>query len=362
MLAFIYLQAYNCKHTNTKGVLMDKQQPKKAIGGHARAKALSSEERSVIARKAATARWNSDLPQAEYEGSFFIGDTQVNCAVLPNAQRIITQGTFLKLLGRSRSPKGGTGVFSTVDGLPIFLQNEALTPYITEELAMSTTPVFYTGKNGGKGVGYDARIVPKVADVYLKLRDAALRSGNPVPKRYEKTVIAADILVRGLADQGIISMVDDATGYQRDRAKDAVVKILEQFVAKAIQPWMHTFPDEFYEELFRLRGLHYPTVKKPQYIGHLTNDIIYARLAPSVLEELKNNTPRDAKGRHAQQLHRRLTPDIGHPKLRELLASVITLMKLSNNYDEFHDLLERIHPKYGNTLPMPLHDKPKMLN
>lgn len=340
---------------------MNKQQSKRAQGGHARARSLSSTERSDIARKAANARWNTDLPKTDYEGSFNIGDTQVNCAVLPNTQRIITQSTFLKLLGRSRSPKGGTGVFSTVNDLPIFLQSEDLKPFISEALAMSTTPVFYQSKNGVKGVGYDARIVPKVANVYLKLRDNFLQQGKPIPKRYQKTIIAADTLVRGLADQGIISMVDDATGYQRDRAREAVVKILEQFVAKAIQPWIHTFPDEFYEELFRLRDLRYPTVKKPQYIGHLTNDIIYVRLAPSVLEELKKSTPRDAKGRHSQQFHRRLTQDIGHPKLRELLASVITLMKLSTNYDEFHDLLERIHPKYGDTLPMSLHDKPKAL-
>ena len=38
--------------------------------------------------------------------------------------------------------------------------------------------------------------------------------------------------------------------------------------------------------------MEYPkdTVKKPQYFGHLTNDIIYKRLAPSVLDELESNT------------------------------------------------------------------------
>jgi P63C domain len=47
--------------------------------------------------------------------------------------------------------------------------------------------------------------------------------------------------------------------------------------------------------LFRLRGLDYPTetVKRPHYFGKLTNDIIYRRMAPGVLAELKNVTPRD---------------------------------------------------------------------
>ena len=56
---------------------------------------------------------------------------------------------------------------------------------------------------------------------------------------------------------------------------------------------MRTFPDDYYRELFRLRGLEFPadTVKKPQYFGHITNNVVYKRLAPGVLQELKNTTP-----------------------------------------------------------------------
>ncbi len=221
---------------------------------------------------------------------------------------------------------------------------------------MASNPVFYRTKTGGKGVGYDARLLPKVADVYLQFRDDAIKNRGTVPKRYENMVIAADILVRGLADVGIVALVDEATGYQRDRAKDALSKILEEFIAKELRPWVHTFPDEFYAELFRLRGLSFPTdtVKKPQYFGLLTNNIIYARLAPSVLEELKKATPRDSKGRHKQQLHRRLTEDVGHPKLREHLMAVIALMKVSPDYKSFTSYLDKVYPKYGDQLSLPI--------
>lgn len=335
--------------------MKDKQ---KAKGGHARAKSLSKTERSEIARIAAAARWSNEVPIATHEGELPIAGTNVNCAVLPNGQRVITQATFLRALGRSRSPKAGTGVLSTADGMPFFLQNEALKPFISDELAISTTPIFFRTKSGGKGVGYDARLLPQVAEVYLKFRDAHLNSKGAVPRPYQKMVQAADILMRGLADVGIIALVDEATGYQRDRAKDALSKILEEFIAKELQPWVRTFPEEFYENLFRLRGLSYPTstVKKPQYFGVLTNNIIYARLAPSVLEELKKATPRDAKGRHKQQLHRRLTDDVGHPKLREHLASVVTLMKISKDYDQFISLLDTVHPRFGTQLTLAIDD------
>ncbi len=88
--------------------------------------------------------------------------------------------------------------------------------------------------------------------------------------------------------------------------------------------------------------------------GHVTNDIIYSRLAPGVMEELKNATPRAPDGRQKHQLRRRLTEDLGHPKLREHLASVITAMQSSDNYDDFIRKLDRVKPRFGDTLPLPL--------
>src|SRR5947209_4665028 len=85
-------------------------------GGRARANALTPQQRREIARKAANARWDSDVPQAGNEGSFVIGDATIAAAVLPNGKRLVGQGTFLKAIGRARTPKAGTGVFSTVDG------------------------------------------------------------------------------------------------------------------------------------------------------------------------------------------------------------------------------------------------------
>lgn len=331
---------------------------KKAKGGYARADALSPEERKGIARKAALARWDGELPIATHEGDFPLGDVVISCAVLPNGKRVITQATFLRALGRSRSPKAGTGVLATVEGLPFFLQAEALRPFISEELAMSTTPLFYRTLSGGKGVGYDANIMPTVAEVYLKFRDACLKEKGQVPGRYERMISAADILMRGLARVGIIALVDEATGYQLYRAKDALQQILEQFIAKELRPWVHTFPDEFYSHLFRLRGLAYPrdTVKKPMYFGHLTNDIVYKRMAPGVLDELKRVTPRTPNGRLKHHYHRKLTEDVGHPKLREHLAKVITVMKLSKDYHQFESQLNIVVPRYDETYALPFDD------
>jgi len=334
---------------------MDKEKIGKAKGGYARAESLSREVRKAIARKAAHVRWEGDLPQATHEGEFPIGNSIISCANLIDGRRIITQSTFLRVLGRSRSPKAGTGVLSTVDELPFFLQAEVIKPFINNELAMSTKPIFYRNQGGGRGVGYDGTLLPKVADVYLKFRDQCFAEKREIPKRYEHIIIASDILMRGLAHVGIIALIDEATGYEKDRIKSDLAKILEAFVAKELQPWVKTFPSEFYEQLFRLRGIEHISngVKRPQYFGYITNDIIYDRLAPGVLRELKEKAEKDARGRLKYRLHQKLTPDLGHPKLRDLLASVTTIMKLSNTWLDFKEKLNRIHPAYHQTLTLP---------
>jgi len=86
-------------------------------------------------------------------------------------------------------------------------------------------------------------------------------------------------------------------------------------------------------------------MKLPQYFGHLTNDIVYKRLAPAVLRELQERNPRVGSGRRHKH-HQWLSVDIGHPKLLEHLGMVIGAMKLSTDFDDFKKKLNRIAPVY----------------
>jgi P63C domain-containing protein len=194
------------------------------------------------------------------------------------------------------------------------------------------------------------------ATVLADLCDVVLASRKAGKLQHQQAHIAeqCEILVRGFARLGIIALVDEATGYQADRARDALAKILEAFVAKELRKWMKTFPADFYQELFRLREIPYTgSVKRPQYIGHLTNDLVYDRLAPGVRQELNRLIPRDDKGRLKNKLFQRLTEDVGHPKLREHLVSVTVLMRASENWQSFKRMIDRSLPRYGDTPYLP---------
>jgi hypothetical protein len=329
----------------------------KAKGGFARAQSLTTEERKAIARKGAEARWNTDVPIAEYEGDFPLGNATISAVVLPNGKRLITQATFLRALGRSRSPKAGTGVFTTVDGLPFFLQADALKPFISDELRESTTPIFYRTKNGKRGVGYDAELLPRVCEVYLNLRDSSLATKGKVGKQYKHIVDACDLLIRALAHVGIISLIDEATGYQYDRARYALAEILENFISKELIKWATTFPDEFYKQIFRLKGWTPNDIatRRPKIFGKITNDLVYERLAANVLKHLEHLNPKNEKGQRRHKHFQRLTPDVGHPELVSLLTSEITIMRGFDDgkWDEFYKFLNRVLPKQT---PLPLFD------
>ncbi len=330
--------------------------PKKVAAGMARAKALSAKERSAIAKGAAEARWTANLPEADFEGDFDIGDKTVSAAVLRDETRVITQATFLRALGRSRSPKAGTGVLSTVDELPVFLQARALQPFINKELEVSTKPIFYRTRSGGKGVGYDATLIRQVADVYLRYREHCLAEKGLIPVRYRKMIAAAEAVKTALADVGIIALVDEATGYQDVRNRLALQEIFDAVLRKELAAWAKRFPDEFYRQIFRLRGWEWRGrhINPPQIVAHYTNDFVYDRLAPGLREELENRMPKTPSGNKKGRLHQLFTDDIGHPLLAQHVHMVTMFMKAAESWDEFKKNLDKVAAKKNTNYELPL--------
>lgn len=164
-----------------------------AKGGNARAQKLSKERRGEIAKQAAEAKWGVNMLQADFEGDVKIAGRSIPAAVLPNGKRLLNQGQFLQAIGRARTPKAGTGGLAlSADGLPFFLQAELLKPSINNELRESTTPILFRNRQGRRAIGYDAALLPKVCEVYLKFRNACAIEDWPVPKQYEHIVKACD--------------------------------------------------------------------------------------------------------------------------------------------------------------------------
>lgn len=316
--------------------------------GKAAAAAMTAEERKARAMKGVEARkFRNSLNKVIYKGELNIGDVSMPCYILDDGRRIISehgiQNNFGTTGGKGRRIRSelekNTGV-----PVPLFLASKALEPFIQEVFKDGYLETIQYVVNDTVNTGFDATILPKVCEVWLKAKDAGALQASQLARAKK-----AEILMRGLAHIGIVALVDEATGYQDAREKDALAKIFEKFVAEELQPWIKTFPDEYYRQIFRLYGYQYPpengSVKRPGFFGHVTNKVVYKKLAPELLPELKKQAKKI--GKKGTRLHQTLTNDMGHPRLREHLASIIALMKVSTDKDDFFEKVDLVHPDFN---------------
>ncbi|MFN8995468.1 MAG: P63C domain-containing protein, partial [Pseudomonadota bacterium] len=199
--------------------------------------------------------------------------------------------------------------------------------------------------------GYDHSILVAVCKVWL-----AARAAGALQKQQLAKAQYAEALTLALADTGVAALIDEATGYQDDRAKDALAKIFATFLAKERQKWALTFPIDFYREIYRLRGWKFEpwNTKRPSVVAAWTDDFVYDRLAPGLTEELRTKNPVSDSGRRTHKHHQWFNPDRGHPKLKEHISGVIALLRAAEDWPSFKRGLERAYPKFNQTIPMAL--------
>jgi hypothetical protein len=212
-------------------------------------------------------------------------------------------------------------------------------------------PIKYVATSGATsgviGHGYEATTLADICDVIL----AARKAGALMKQQYH-LADQCEILVRSFARVGIIALVDEATGYQDARERDALAKILEAFIAKELRPYIRTFEQDYYKAICNLKGWEFKTSsRRPRIIGKITNDLVYSRLAPGVLEELRKKNPVIKDGRREAKHFQWLNEQRGHPELQKHLARITGWMEMASSWDEFYKLLNDKKPVYrGPTL------------
>ena len=317
-----------------------------SLGGKARAESMTSSRRTEIARDAALARWG-DIHVATHTGELRIGDRVLSCAVLEDGTRVLSQSTFLDALGRN-TQKSRRGPAEDIRAP--FLSAQNIQPFITDDVRAMAEPIAYRVQGvAGRAWGYQANLLPQVCDIYLSAREA--KALAPSQRLVAEMAI---VLVRGLARVGIVALVDEATGYQETRARNELQLILEMYVAAEFRPWLKRFPDEFFQQIYRLQGWEFRpgTSKRTPQVGKLVNRYIYDQLPPGVHEELRRLNPRTETGGRRHKHHQLLTETTGHPHLDRQISTVTTLMRIANSKTEFETLFERAFPPVNPRLPL----------
>ena len=336
--------------------------PPQSLGGTARAKKLTPEARREIASIAGQARWakeaerNPDrtvFAKATHVGAIHLGALEIECAVLEDGTRVLSRAGFVRAIGRKGKVKGGEQ-YEPESKLPVFLGADNLKPFISIDLSGNSNPIYFRHPlSRTLSMGYKAELLPAVCKVFMDARAADKLRENQVHIAKQ-----CEILVHGFAKLGITGLIDEATGYQEVRDRLALQKILDAYIAKELAAWAKRFPDEFYQQLFRLRGWAWDgmSVSRPSYVGKLTNDLVYQRLAPNILDELQKKNPKNESGNRTTRHHQWLTADVGHPALAQHIHALIALMRAATDWTGFYKMVERALPKKTGQLPLLLED------
>lgn len=275
-----------------------------------------------------------EIPKINYSGTVTIGNKELSCAVLSDGTRILTNTAVFKAFDRPR--KGKPSEEYRLKNTPAFLTANNLKTYIDREFTDDDFSIEY--KKGSKiFTGYRAEILPRICDIYLSARDDGVLTESQKP-----LAVASDILMRSLAKVGIVALIDEATGYQYERDARALQELLSQYIAKEFLPWVKTFDDEFYIQMFRLRGWDYKGRLKTSYAGQLTNFLVYNRLPEGVLDELKKLNPiLNKNGYRRYKLHQGLTKEQGYQHLTHQISIATTMMRGFDTWEEFEPVFRK---------------------
>ena len=304
-------------------------------GGKARSAALSSEERSAIAKEAAIKRWSEPVRQAAFgtpDKPIRIADIEVPCYVLDDGQRVIATSGMLDTLNIARggAMKGG------MSRLELFVSGKLIKPFISNELlARVQNPIkFKIGPNVAYGYG---------SDTLIDIAESVIRADNAGELQKQQSGIAHQcrVITSSLTRIGLIALIDEATGYQTKRDKDELQQILTVYLLPEHLPWLQTIPEEFTNEIYRVYGWkRQPNNRGPRYAGKLIRQLIYEKLPKPVLPALDEINPSNSKYQRKHRHHQFLTDKQGLDHFRSQIITVMTLLRISKNKAEFSKNLE----------------------
>jgi hypothetical protein len=200
--------------------------------------------------------------------------------------------------------------------------------------------------------GYDTSTFVEVLKV---LMDA--RRTNKLAPTQMFLADRAEAMLLSLANTTLDSIVYQETGFWKAIEGQRISEILEKYLQDHPRKWAKTFPDDFWSKLIRVKGYpSYFALKRPSFVGHWVNDIVYDRLAPGIKEKLNEVNPRLVSGRRKNTHHQHTTKDHGLPELKAHLIKVMAYMDAAADDGQFVKMLNRGTPKFGKTYEMPLDD------
>jgi hypothetical protein len=348
MLAVILSQA----STKKEQAVMSNDNPK-SKGGIARAASLSADERKDIAKKGADSKWDKSIPTVLLGAKLTLGGVEVDCYVTEDGERLIAgrgMQDILKVVDEDtpKAQKPGSR-------LTRLLNNKILNPLIYKDKSLDHFSPKKRRFQGSLIAGFNAEMLVDICEGMLEARSQG------VLKTARQSIIASqcEVIMRGLAKTGIVALIDEATGYQNLRPADGLRTYFDQVLKRDLAVWFKRFPDEFYENIYKLKGWEWPGMGKNRYsvVGTYTNDLVWERIVPGLKDELNRRNPKNEKGYRVSKHHQWLNDEAGDKLFAAQMFTILALQraclnKTGNKWNHFISMMDDILPKKGATIPL----------
>lgn len=324
----------------------------KRNGGIVRAQILDDSKKKHIAQKAAQARWNAQLPAALLGGKLQIAGVIVDCYVGENGERLIAGRGMQDIL---KLVDGEDGTRKSGSRMTRLLNNKTLRPLIYKDREPGHFQAQKYHFQGKQISGYNAEMLVSICKGMLEARNAGIL------KTARQATVAAQCeqILMALAETGIVALIDEATGYQTMRPADGLRNYFDSVLRKNMAVWFKRFPDEFYENIYKLKGWSWPGMSKNRYsiVGHYTNDLVWERLLPGLKEELEKRNPKLVNGQRAHKHHQWLNDETGDKLFSAQMYTILALQraclnKTGNRWQYFLNMMDEVLPKKGTTIPL----------
>lgn len=263
--------------------------------------------------------------KALYQAPLPIAGVDLECAVLDDHDNTRVIGMTSVFTAFDRVARSNNRVIS----VPAFMDAKNLQPYINQELKELIKPIEYFDGKAEK-MGYNALILSAMCEMYLQAR----RDGVLVSKQVHLAE-KAEILQSAFARLGMIALIDEATGFQRDRSHDALRILLEKYISEGMQKWIKTFPDSFFKELDKLYdNQETKSQKRPQYYGSFINKYVYDPIENGYVKRKLDKLNIKDNGKRKARFHQWLS-DEGKQVLTRQIGRVEMLMELCPDIEAY---------------------------
>ena len=212
--------------------------------------------------------------------------TNIDCAnveVETKILRLVSVDSFFGIIGISPKNK------DILDSFVKFLSHPSIRSPKSQRILVSLQNGYFLGEGKARRLFIDCRVITDFCRLMLQLRSLKKISGP-----YLQYAQNCERFMVGLADTGLVALIDEATGY-RKRRHDEYKQLFLQFIQDEHTDWLKEFQDPFFDGIYKIYNLPRMTKSQhPRFFGAFIAKYVYYPLASSrgaILENLREKNP-----------------------------------------------------------------------